>query len=297
MRLASVLTAISLSAAFSTTAIADKVGITVDAARTVRATGGSTPRTVLIDTSIFANDRLRADANGNAQIRLVDGTKIVVGPNADVKIDEFVYSGQTVEKLTVSATRGAFRFISGRSNHAAYNIKTPNSTIGVRGTAFDVTITGQGTNIALLRGALTVCDSAQDCREVRNRCDYVLVGRRGVTQDRLNSEAVRGRTRTLFPLLEDESGLQPQFRQFGAGCTVARTRVSPDRIEPSRQSPAPVNAPQSPPEPVTPVEPPAAPPAAEVPNNPGNEREVGNAGERFNDGVRGNSADAPGRDR
>ncbi|MDN3720302.1 hypothetical protein QW131_16500 [Roseibium salinum] len=69
----------------------------------------------------------------------------------------------------------------------------------MRGTAFDVTITPQGTNIALLRGALTVCDRAQNCREVRNRCDYVLVGRGGVSQGRLNSDAVRGRTKNPLP--------------------------------------------------------------------------------------------------
>ncbi|MCX2721652.1 FecR family protein [Roseibium salinum] len=290
MRLAPVAVAISLSAILSTAAVAGKVGVTVDAARTVKATGGASARTVRIHTDIFENDRLRADASGNAQIRLVDGTKIVVGPNADVKIDEFVYSSSSsVEKLTVSATRGAFRFISGSSGSAAYSIKTPNGTIGVRGTAFDVTITPQGTNIALLRGALTVCDRAQNCREVRNRCDYVLVGRGGVSQGRLNSDAVRGRTKTLFPLLEDETGLQPQFKQYSAGCTTVRTRNSPDPVE--RPATVPINAPPGLPA----AEP--APAAANVPNNPGNGRAVGNAGEKFNDGARGNSVNAPGRNK
>ena len=137
MRFAPVLIVLSLSIFYSSVSLADKVGITVDARKTVKATGGGDPRILASNTSIFRDDRLRANSSGNAQIRLIDGTKIVVGPNADVKIDDFVITGQTVSKLTVSATRGAFRFISGRSKSSAYSIRTPNGTIGVRGTAFD----------------------------------------------------------------------------------------------------------------------------------------------------------------
>jgi FecR-like protein len=315
--------AIALTFACSTSALADKVGITVDADETVRATGGSAARIVVTKTSIFRNDRLRANASGNAQIRLIDGTKIVVGPNADVKIDDFVISGQTVTKLTVSATRGAFRFISGRSKSAAYKIRTPNGTIGVRGTAFDVTITRQGTNIALLRGAIRACDRGGRCQVIRNRCDYALIGRRGVKKDRLNSDALRARSKSLFPLLVNETKLRNQFRQRAAGCTVKNAEAPSDRDQPVNifralfnpqraptqanpvsNSPGPVTSPSDPPSspgdppspPSDPPSPPSEPPStAGLPNNPGNGKAVGNSGERFSNGSRGNSANAPGQ--
>jgi hypothetical protein len=322
MRFARVFLAFALSIVCSTAALADKVGITIDADKTVRATGGSDPRIVVSNTSIFANDRLRANASGNAQIRLVDGTKIVVGPNADVKIDDFVITGQTVSKLTVSATRGAFRFISGRSKSAAYSIRTPNGTIGVRGTAFDVTITPQGTNVALLRGMINACDRGGRCQIVRNRCDYVLIGRSGVRKDRLNSDSLRNRAKALFPLLVNETNLNNQFRQRGAGCTVRNARLAPDRDpvqqpanifralfspaqptvtrnepDPVSNTPGPSSPPSNPPsDPGEPPSPPDNPPASGgVPNNPGNGKAVGNAGEKFNNGSRGNSANAPGQ--
>ncbi|CTQ56606.1 FecR protein [Roseibium album] len=322
--------AIALTFACSTSVLADKVGITIDADDTVRATGGSAARIVVTKTSIFRNDRLRANASGNAQIRLIDGTKIVVGPNADVKIDDFVISGQTVTKLTVSATRGAFRFISGRSKSAAYKIRTPNGTIGVRGTAFDVTITRQGTNIALLRGAIRACDRGGRCQVIRNRCDYALIGRRGVRKDRLNSDALRARSKSLFPLLVNETKLRNQFRQRAAGCTVKNAKAPSDRDQPVNifralfnpqraptqanpvsNSPDPVTSPSDPPSnpgdppsppsdppspPSEPPSPPSEPPStAGLPNNPGNGKAVGNSGERFSNGSRGNSANAPGQ--
>jgi FecR-like protein len=326
MRSGPVFLAIALTVVCSTAVLADKVGITVDADETVRATGGSAARIVISNTSIFRNDRLRANASGNAQIRLIDGTKIVVGPNADVKIDDFVINGQTVTKLTVSATRGAFRFISGRSKSSAYKIRTPNGTIGVRGTALDVTITRQGTNIALLRGSVRACDRGGRCQVIRNRCDYALIGRRGVKKDRLNSDALRTRSKSLFPLLVNESNLRNQFRQRAAGCTVKNARVSPDREQPvnifralfsPRQSPTQANPgnpdpgspgavtqpsdppsnPGDPPSPPSePPSPPSEPPStAGLPNNPGNGKSVGNSGERFSNGSRGNSANAPGQ--
>lgn len=331
MRFAPVLIVLSLSIFYSSVSLADKVGITVDARKTVKATGGGDPRILASNTSIFRDDRLRANSSGNAQIRLIDGTKIVVGPNADVKIDDFVITGQTVSKLTVSATRGAFRFISGRSKSSAYSIRTPNGTIGVRGTAFDVTITPQGTNVALLRGAINACDRSGRCQLVRNRCDYVLIGRRGVKKDRLNSDSLRNRSKSLFPLLVNESNLNRQFRQRGSGCTVKNARLAPDRApeqqprnifralfsprqptenpnSPERRSPEP-NSPEpnspgsnssepsnsvsSSPEPA--AQSGGAPASAGVPNNPGNSNAVGNAGERFSGGSRGNSANAPGQ--
>ncbi|WP_428686638.1 FecR family protein [Roseibium sp.] len=297
MNLAPYAAAVIIFAALSTIALAEKVGTTVEATRTVRATGGGKPRLVLIDTDIFANDRLRANASGNAQIRLIDGTKIVVGPNADVKIDDFVFDqNKTVKRLTISATRGAFRFISGNSKHTAYKIKTPNGTIGVRGTAFDVTITNRGTNIALLRGAVNVCDRGQRCQEIKNRCDYALVNRRGVTRDRLNSEVLHTQAQALFPLLVNETRLRRPFKQYASGCTVRRAKLVPDKIVPARPAPVPISAPAAP-DPPEPSPPDASPPDPGVPNNPGNGQAVGNSGEKFNDGQRGNSTNAPGRNK
>ncbi|WP_460082020.1 FecR family protein [Roseibium sp. LAB1] len=321
MRFAPVFIVLLLSIVCSTASLADKVGITVDASKTVKATGGSDARILASMTSIFRNDRLRANSSGNAQIRLIDGTKIVVGPNADVKIDDFVITGQTVSKLTVSATRGAFRFISGRSKSSAYSIRTPNGTIGVRGTAFDVTITPQGTNVALLRGTIKACDRSGRCQIVRNRCDYVLIGRRGVKKDRVNSDSLRNRSKSLFPLLVNESNLNRQFRQRGSGCTVKNARLAPDRVpeqqprnifralfsprqptinpnspersSPEPNSPEPSNSVSSSPEPA--AQPGSAPASAGVPNNPGNGNAVGNAGEKFSNGSRGNSSSAPGQ--
>jgi len=49
-------------------------------------------------------------------------------------IDKYVLGeGGKLKKLTVRATKGTFRFISGTSAPSAYTIVTPAGTMGIRG--------------------------------------------------------------------------------------------------------------------------------------------------------------------
>ncbi len=83
---------------------------------------------------IFSGDRITTDAIGNAQIKFRDNTKLVVGPNSALVIDAFVFDkNDTARKVSISAIKGAFRFISGKSPKDVYTIKTPTATIGIRG--------------------------------------------------------------------------------------------------------------------------------------------------------------------
>jgi hypothetical protein len=117
-----------------TNAHAAPVGVTVDATTTVTGAGPGGNRQIVKDSPIFSDDRLKANRTGNAQIILVDKTRIVVGPNAQVDIVDYVYdTNKTFKSITIKATKGAIRFISGNSKASAYKVVTPSGTIGVRG--------------------------------------------------------------------------------------------------------------------------------------------------------------------
>ncbi len=83
---------------------------------------------------IYSGDRITTGAIGNAQIKFRDDTKLVVGPNSALIIDAFVFdNNDTARKVSISALKGAFRFISGKSPKDVYKITTPTATIGIRG--------------------------------------------------------------------------------------------------------------------------------------------------------------------
>jgi hypothetical protein len=110
------------------------IGKTVASKTLVNAYGRTGKRVLVPKSPIYSDDRLQANRTGNAQIILVDNTKIVVGPGAEVRIDDYVFdTDKTFSKIVVSVSKGTIRFISGKSKPSAYRFKTPTGTIGIRG--------------------------------------------------------------------------------------------------------------------------------------------------------------------
>jgi hypothetical protein len=109
---------------------AEKVGQAVKI--NVVVTGGAGPMST--GDAVHRDERVRANASGVGQFQFDDGTKLAIGPNASVVIDKYVLGeGGKLKKLTVKATKGTFRFISGKSSPKAYTIITPAGTMGIRG--------------------------------------------------------------------------------------------------------------------------------------------------------------------
>jgi hypothetical protein len=109
---------------------AERVGQAVKINVTVTGDAGS----ISAGDAVHRNERVRANAVGLGQFEFVDGSKLAVGPNASVVIDKYVIGeGGALKKLSIKATKGTFRFISGRSSPNAYTIVTPAGTLGVRG--------------------------------------------------------------------------------------------------------------------------------------------------------------------
>jgi hypothetical protein len=109
---------------------AEKVGQAIKINVTV--TGAAGPMST--GDEVHRDERVRANASGVGQFQFDDGTKLAVGPNASVVIDKYVLGeGGKLKKLTVRATKGTFRFISGKSSPSAYTIVTPAGTMGIRG--------------------------------------------------------------------------------------------------------------------------------------------------------------------
>lgn len=188
-------------------------------ARSATATGGGGDRELQTESAVFMGDAIRTDRAGEAQIRFVDDTRLVVGRNARVIIDRFVFrGGNTAETVTLSAVRGAFRFISGNSRKSAYRIRTPVMTIGVRGTGLDGYVepgTGR-TTIALYEGAAELCDAGGQCIEISEGCRIVVLAPGAGFQDG------DGTTRALFlPYSISQASLLPDFRLDTSACGPA----------------------------------------------------------------------------
>ena len=91
---------------------------------------------------------------------MADSTNLSLGPNATLKLDRTVFDDEHhYRDVAVRMTSGAFRFVTGHSDKAAYKITTPLATIGVRGTTLDILSQRGQTIVNLQDGAASVCTS------------------------------------------------------------------------------------------------------------------------------------------
>jgi hypothetical protein len=115
---------------------------------------------VRVGDQVFQDENVSTAAESKAQLVLRDDTDVSLGPLSQIVLNKFVYngSGSTAQHVVLNATKGAFRFFSGNSDHDVYQVTTPQAVIGVRGTIYDVRIEpGHRTRIVLQEGALTAC--------------------------------------------------------------------------------------------------------------------------------------------
>src|SRR3569832_1307466 len=96
-------------------------------------------RTLVVGSDVFIGDVVNTGPKGQVQILFADNTKLVVGPQSSLKIDDYLLRNNgDAGKFVVDMLSGSFRFATGNGPKDKYVINTPTGTIGVRGTRFDV---------------------------------------------------------------------------------------------------------------------------------------------------------------
>ncbi len=253
---------------------AEKVGQAVLIKTEVTGAGGP----LAVDDPVHRDEQIRTSISGLGQFTFRDGTRLAVGAGSSVTIDKFVFDDSgAVKKLTINAAKGSFRWMSGNSNHSAYQIVTPAGTIGVRGTAFDFYVGANGTTaVVLLNGAAQFC-GAGGCRQLKQQCDCVVAKRNGQISEprRVNRDVLKtlGNQRAL-PFLSGSQQLSGRMGFVGGGgCGLSTAmRGQPNGISPrsapeNNPAPAPHDTPSAPSPQESPhAEAPAAP--HETPSTP-----------------------------
>ena len=181
-------------------------------------------RTLVVDGPVFMGDVVKTGARGTAQILFLDDTKLAVGPNSDITIDKFVYSGgQTAKQVTINVTQGAFRFITGLSAKNAYTINTPTATIGVRGTKWEGVVDNDGVfKATVFEGAIRVCNKEKPrrtCIVMSQSCDTVTIDPAGKINP-ANTSTSRPTLLNDFAFAFRENRLLTEFRANSGSCNT-----------------------------------------------------------------------------
>jgi FecR-like protein len=128
-------------------------------------------RILRVGVDVFANEHVRTGPNDRAHLVFTDGSALSIGVNSELTIDHFVYDpGTRVGDLSMTASRGAFRFVGGAiSKKSEVKINTPSGNIGIRGGIATISIGNDGSvTITFLFGdSATVTNAAGSQKATR----------------------------------------------------------------------------------------------------------------------------------
>jgi hypothetical protein len=140
---------------------ADGIGALEQKVNEVWGTASGAARAALAETAaIFRNQKLETGEDSAAAVRFVDASKLTLGANANVVVDEYVFAG-AASRSTTTLAKGAFRFISGQMPEKNMRIKTPTVVIGIRGTELKIDVYEDGsTELSTISGAANIVSNA-----------------------------------------------------------------------------------------------------------------------------------------
>jgi len=107
-----------------------------------------------LDSDIMFMDNVKT-GKGEIGITFIDDTNVAVSSQSSLIIDDFVYDPNSAEgsKLVLRIALGTVRYASGniaKLNKQNVDIRTPTARIGVRGTAFSMTVDEIGQSLIIL---------------------------------------------------------------------------------------------------------------------------------------------------
>ncbi|MGA8864621.1 MAG: FecR domain-containing protein [Gallionella sp.] len=114
---------------------------------------------------INAGESISTADGARAQIRFTDGGFVSLQPSTLFRVDEYNYQNKTDgnEKGFFSLFKGGFRAVTGFIGHlhkSAYRVRTPEATLGIRGTGYNMALRDDGLFVNVGEGAISLDNNA-----------------------------------------------------------------------------------------------------------------------------------------
>lgn len=196
------------------------VGEVVTVSEGARLERGGRQFAIAPDVSILSGDLIVTNTTGTVQLVFRDETRVVIGPGSRFLAEEIrMRRGGRAQQFTMNTLGGTFRILSGDSAKRVYGIRTPTTTMGVRGTQFDIAVDGDTTTaMVTFDGEVQMCGAGRRCYAVSGSCTTIRAGSRGVDPNPLEDDEKIALLRRQFPFTQSQGRLGDTFRTNLAGC-------------------------------------------------------------------------------
>jgi hypothetical protein len=148
-----------LATALALPLAAQEIGTVASSEPTLRGTPpGAATRTLALGTDLLQQRTVQSSATGRGQLLFLDQTTLSLAPNTTIVLDRFVFDpDRGTGEIGLQLTEGALRFIGGTlSREQDAVIRTPTSTIGIRGSSALV-LHSNGRTIAIFIAGNRLC--------------------------------------------------------------------------------------------------------------------------------------------
>jgi hypothetical protein len=136
----------------------------------------ATTSQINVGDGVLRDETVQTGTDSAARFVMADSTNLSLGANASLKLDRTVFNDErSYRDIAIRLSSGAFRFVTGHSEKAAYKITTPLATIGVRGTILDVLSERGSSTIVLQEGAASVCTLSFQCLQLTQPGDTAII--------------------------------------------------------------------------------------------------------------------------
>jgi hypothetical protein len=156
---------ISMASAVAAETKEPEVGSAVLIKKMVTGILGTSERQLETGSRVHRDELIRTGAEAQAELKLDDNTKLALGPETELRLDEYAIGSGGASSIGLKFIKGTLRFLTGSNAGGSYKIATPSATIGVRGTIFDVYVApGGDTFVLMLKGKVEICSQGSTCR-------------------------------------------------------------------------------------------------------------------------------------
>ncbi len=144
------------------------------------AEGAGAGHAIMRGEKVFAGQTVTTGANGQVNLRMIDGASVIVRTSSRLRIEEYFVDTVTPSKsrIKLNLENGVVRSITGKAGEASkesYRLNTPLAAIGIRGTDFVVQANNEVTRVQVQSGAIVMTPLSGDCtRESLGPCKSLM---------------------------------------------------------------------------------------------------------------------------
>jgi len=129
---------------------------------------------------VVYNEMLETLQKSGMLVKFNDGSKLTLGANSKVMVDNFVYvPGDANSKALISIPAGALRYVTGKMPKGQTTIDTPTATMVLRGTNVKVSTDGTNTLLVVDEGSVSVHNKLTGQDTVVEEGDSIQIGSTG----------------------------------------------------------------------------------------------------------------------